>query len=182
MDQVLQGIPGVQCYLDDIIVTGATTEKHVATLKEVLARLEAHGLRANKEECKFSQDSVTYCGHVIAADGLHTLSKQTRAIASMPSPQDVSQLRSFLGMVQYFSRFLPNLATTLSPLHRRLTKGVTWSWGSAEETAFQTVKKQLMSDRVLMSFNPSFSVVVACDSSAYGIGAVLSHRLPDGTD
>ena len=96
MDQVLQGIPGVQCYLDDIIVTGVTTEKHVAALEEVLARLEAHRLRANKEKCKFFQDSVTYCGHVIAADGLLTSSKQTSAIASVPSPQDVTA-EIFLG-------------------------------------------------------------------------------------
>ena len=71
MDQVLQGIPGVQCYLDDIIVTGPTPEEHLATLDRVLTRLEEFGLRANKQKCRFMMDSVEYLGHTISADGLH---------------------------------------------------------------------------------------------------------------
>ena len=68
MDQVLQGIPGVQCYLDDIIVTGRTREEHLKALDKVLGRLEEHGLKANREKCKFLQNSVEYLGHVITAE------------------------------------------------------------------------------------------------------------------
>ncbi|KAK2169582.1 hypothetical protein NP493_1183g00002 [Ridgeia piscesae] len=179
MDQVLQGIPGVQCYLDDIIVTGRTREEHLKALDKVLGRLEEHGLKANKEKCKFLQNSVEYLGHVITAEGLHQSPKKVQAMAGLPSPQNVRQLRSFLGMVQYYARFLPDLATHL---HRLLQKDEHWIWGKEQECAFRTVREMLLQDRVLTHFNPDLPVVVACDSSSYGLCAVLSHRMPDGSE
>ena len=110
MDQILQGIPGVFCYLDDIIVTGSTLEEHLERLVAVLKRLEEYGLKANQEKCKFLRSSVEYLGHVISAEGLHQSPKKVKAITEMPKPQDVTQLRAFLGMVQYYAKFLPDLA------------------------------------------------------------------------
>ena len=71
MDQILQGIPGVFCYLDDIIVTGSTLKEHLERLATLLKRLEEYGLKANREKCKFLRSSVEYLGHVISAEGLH---------------------------------------------------------------------------------------------------------------
>ena len=105
-----------------------------------------------------------------------------QAMAGLPSPQNVGQLRSFLGMVQYYARFLPDLATHLAPLHRLLQKDEHWIWGKEQEWAFRTVREMLFQDRVLTHFNPDLPVVVACDSSSYGLGAVLSHRMPDGSE
>ena len=124
MDQVLQGIPGVQYYLDDVIITGRTREEHLKALDKVLGRLEEHGL--NREKCKFLQNSVEYLGHVITAEGLHQSPKKVQAMAGLAGPQNVGQLRSFLGMVQYYARFLPDLATHLAPLHRLLQKDEHW--------------------------------------------------------
>ena len=182
MDQVLQGIPGVQCYLDDIIVTGRTREEHLKALDKVLGRLEEHGLKANREKCKFLQNSVEYLGHVITAEGLHQSPKKVQAMTGLPSPQNVGQLRSFLGMVQYYACFLPDLATHLAPLHRPLQKDEHWIWGKEQECAFRTVREMLFQDRVLTHFNPDLPVVVACDSSSYGLCAVLSHRMLDGSE
>ena len=182
MDQGLQGIPGVQCYLDDTIVTGRTREEHLKALDKVVGRLEEHGLKANGEKCKFLQNSVEYLGHVITAEGLHQSPKKMQAIAGLHSPQNVEQLRSFLGMVQYYARFLTYLATHLAPLHRLLQKDEHWIWGKEQECAFRTVREMLLQDRVLTHFNPDLPVVVACDSSSYGLGAVLSHRMPDGSE
>jgi len=84
----------------------------------------------------------------------------------MPAPQDVSQLRSFVGMVQYYARFLPDLSSHLGPLHRLLAKDQQWSWGRKEEEGFQKVKDMLAQDRVLTHFNPDLPVVVATDSSS----------------
>ena len=177
MDQVLQGIPNVQCYLDDIIVTGKTMEEHLETLDVVLERLRAHGLKANKSKCNFLQDSVTYCGNVISSRGLHQFDGKVQAIAQMPRPKDVTQLRSFLGMVQYYSKFLPNLASQLGPLHRLLQKNEKWTWKPEQEKCFSAVKDLLLQDRVLTHFNPDLPLTLACDSSSYGLGAVLSHRM-----
>ena len=108
--------------------------------------------------------------------------KKVQAMAGLPSPQNVGQLRSFLGMVQYYARFLPDLATHLAPLRRLLQKDEHWIWGKEQECAFRTVRELLFQDRVLTHFNPDLPMVVACDSSSYGLGAVLSHRMPDGSE
>ncbi|KAK3723352.1 hypothetical protein QZH41_002825 [Actinostola sp. cb2023] len=84
--------------------------------------LEENGLKANKDKCTFLKDSVECCGHIITSDGLLQSPKKVKAITDMPAPQDVSQLRSFVGMVQYYARFLPDLSSHLGPLHRLLTK------------------------------------------------------------
>ena len=99
-------------------------EEHLERLVAVLKRLEEYGLKANREKCKFLRSFVEYLGHVISAEGLHQSPKKVNAITEMPKPQDVTQLRAFLGMVQYYAKFLPALATHLAPLHRLLQKDV----------------------------------------------------------
>ena len=182
MDQILQGIPGVFCYLDDIIVTGRTMEDHLERVIAVLKKLEEYGLKANREKCKFLRSFVEYLGHVISAEGLHQSPKKVKAITEMPRPQEVTQLRAFLGMVQYYARFLPELATHLAPLHRLLQKDAKWSWGAEEEASFSLVKEMLLQDKVLMHYDPDLPLVLATDSSSYGLGAVLSHRTREGEE
>ena len=88
----------------------------------------------------------------------------------------------FLAWVQYYAKFLPDLATHLAPLHRLLQKDVTWLWGAAEQTSFLVVKEMLLQDRVLMRYDPDSPLVLATDSSSYGLGAVLSHRTAEGVE
>ena len=182
MDQVLQGISGAQCYLDDIIVTGKTLEEHLATLDQVLQRLEEYGLKVNQAKCKFLQDSVEYLGHVISASGLQQSPAKVEAIINMPAPEGSTQLRSFIGMAQYYARFMPNLATELAPLHHLLKKDVPWQWTETEQDAFEKVKSLLLKDNVLVHYDSDLPLVLASDSSSYGLGAVLSHVMPDGSD
>lgn len=179
MDQVLQGVPGTQCYLDDIIVTGATDTEHLENLRRVLKRLEDYGLRARRDKCEFLKSSVTYCGHTIDANGLHKCHEKVQAVLKAPRPQDVSQLRSFLGFVNYYHRFLPNLAMVLHPLNELLQAGRKWVWTRDCEQAFKEAKKLVTSDTVLTHYNPSLPVRLACDASPYGIGAVMSHIMDD---
>lgn len=182
MDQVLQGVPGTQCYLDDIIVTGANEEEHLENLRKVLKRLEDYGLRAKREKCEFFKSSVAYCGHIIDSLGLHKCQEKIKAVLKAPHPQDVSQLRSFLGFVNYYNRFLPNLATVLHPLHQLLQNGRKWLWTKECEQAFQDAKNLVISDTVLTHYDPSLPVKLACDASPYGIGAVMSHVMADGSE
>lgn len=97
MDQILQGIPGTQCLLDDMIITGQTDEEHLANLESVLSRLEEHGLRANPQKCEFFKDSIQFCGHEIDKSGLHKTREKIDAVVEAPQPLNVSQLRSFIG-------------------------------------------------------------------------------------
>ena len=127
MDTILQGLPQVICYLDDILVTGSTPQEHLQNLAVVLERLSQHGIRL-KEKCSFMQDSVDYLGHHMDAQGIRTSPSKVEAITKAPAPNNVTQLRSFLGMVNYYGIFLHNLSSQLHPLHALLKHGTKWHW------------------------------------------------------
>ena len=91
-------------------------------------------------------------------------------------------LKSNLGLLSYYSRFLPNLPNTLASLYRQLRHNVHWKWGDEKRRAFEASKKLLLSSQVLVHFDPQQEVILACDASAYGIGAVLSHKTEDGAE
>ena len=182
MEGILRGIPNVCVYIDDILVTGQSEQEHLNTLEDVLTRLAEAGLRLKKAKCSFLQLSVEYLGHNISADGLRPTQEKVRAIADAPAPRNVTQLRSFLGLVNYYGKFLPNLSSTLAPLHRLLQKKTSWTWGSEQQTAFQEAKSQLTSSCLLVHFDPNRPLLLACDASPYGVGAVLSYRMEDGSE
>ena len=88
----------------------------------------------------------------------------------------------FLGMLNYYHRFLPNVSTVLEPLHELLRKGTPWKWGKRQSQAFEAAKKCLQSEQLLVHFDDQKPLYLSCDASPYGVGAVLSHRSADGTD
>ena len=182
MESLLQGIPQVAVYIDDILITGASESEHLQSLEEVLRRLERAGLRAKKSKCKFMVPSVTYLGYVIDTEGLRPLPEKVEAIRQAPTPRNVAELKSYLGLLTYYGKFLPNLATHLAPLYKLLGKNVPWSWSLAQDRAFNKSKELLTSSQLLIHFNPQLPLMLACDASAYGIGAVLAHKLPDGSE
>ena len=182
IDQVLQGIPGTQCILDDMIVSGKTDEEHLENLESVLKWLQDAGLKANKEKCKFFRDRVQFCGHEIDREGLHKTQEKIEAVVNTPRPENVSQLRSFLGLVNYYNRFLPNASTVLHPLHQLLEQNSEWQWTEQCEQAFTEAKRMITSEQVLTHYDPGLPVRLACDASPTGISAVLSHVMPDGSE
>lgn len=182
MDQILAGLPGVRCYLDDILVTGRDVTDHLHNLDLTLQRLKEYGLKVRKEKCEFFQPSIEYLGHVIDATGLHKAPAKTRAIVEAPAPQNVNQLRSYLGLLNYYGRFIRNLSTLLKPLHELLTQGRKWEWSEACQMAFVKSKNALLNSDVLTHFDPSLPLQLACDASPYGVGAVVSHIMPNGIE
>ena len=182
MDSVLQGIPNVICYIDDILVTGADDDDHLHTLGIVLQRLQSYGFRMRRDKCAFLQPSVEYLGHKIDAEGLHALPSKVEAIIRAPAPTNVQELRSFLGLLNYYGKFIPNLATLIHPLNSLLQHGKPWAWTKDCSQAFQQAKEALSSSSVLVHYDPSLPITLAGDASAYGIGAVISHILPDGSE
>ena len=133
MENLLQGIPRVCVYLDDILVTGAMEQQHLANLAQVLQRLRSAGKRLKQSKCAFLLPSVAYLGHVISAEGLHTAEVKVQAIVDAREPRNLTELCSFLGMINYYGKFLPNLATLLSPLYKLLRQTTTWKWGPRQE-------------------------------------------------
>ena len=182
MENLLRGIKGVSVYIDDILITGRTEQEHLDNLDQVLQRLEMAGMKLKRGKCAFLLPSVAYLGHVISADGLQTSPEKVKAVVDAPAPRNVTELRAFLGMVNHYGKFLPDLATVVSPLYWLLQNSTPWKWEQKQRKAFQEVKNLLNSGRVLAHFDDQLPLVLACDASPYGLGAVLSHRMTDGTE
>ena len=135
-----------------------------------------------RPKCSFLLPSVEYLGYKISERGLQPTEDKVKAVHKAPAPEDVSQLKSFLGLVNYYGKFLPDLSTVLAPLYKLLQKDTRWSWGEAQQKAFEKVKSLLTSDRLLVHYDPDHELVLACDASPYGVGVVLSHRSADGKE
>ena len=110
MEKVLLGLTGVCCYLDDILVMGKTDEEHYQNLKAVLDRLQAKGLRLRRSKCQCFQTAVEYFGFRITQAGLRTLPSKVEAVLKAPTPRNVTELKSFLGLANYYGSFLANLS------------------------------------------------------------------------
>ena len=135
-----------------------------------------------KEKCAFRKKSCTYLGHVIGAEGIHHMEDKVRAVLNAPAPQNVQELRSYFGLIHYYHNLLCNLSTLLAPLHEMTRQNTKWKWGPTQQKAFDESKALLVSSDVLVHSNPELPIILSNDASPYGIGSVLSHRLPDGSD
>ena len=114
MESLLKGIPHVVSYLDDILISGSTVQEHLETLDQVLNRLEKAGLKLQQKKYTFMVPEVVYLGHKINAKGLYPLAKKVEAVQAVPAPKNVTELKSYLGLLSYYGKFLPNLSTTLA--------------------------------------------------------------------
>ena len=175
MENLLQAIEGVVVYLDDILVTWKCQDRHLQRLEKVLQRLSAAGLRLKRVKCQFIVPSVQYLGVTIDAEGTHPNKDKVRAIQEAPAPTSVKELKAFLGLLNYYSKFLHNVSSILAPLYKLLKKGVKWHWGKEQETAFKESKRVLISQKVLIYYDARKPLILTCDASPVGIGAVLSH-------
>ena len=155
MDSLLQGIEGVVTYIDDVLVTGPDDNSHIATLDEVISRLEKANLRLQKAKCSFMRDSVEYLGYKIDANGVHPLPHEVQAVLDAPAPRNVKELKAYLGMLSYYSRFIPNLSAVLAPLHQLLKASTPWLWTHQTQQVFQTSKQLLASAGVLVHYDPA---------------------------
>ena len=127
---------------------------------------------ANKQKCEFFRDRVQFCGHEIDR-GLHNTQEKTEAVVSAPRPENVLQLRSFLRIVNYHNRFLPNASSLLHTSHQLSEQDSEWQWTEQCQQVFTEAKRMITSEQVLTHFDPALLVRLACDASPTGFGAVL---------
>jgi hypothetical protein len=125
MEKLLAGIPKTVVFIDDILVTDSDGEEHLEILGQVLAGLEEYGVQLKLGKCFFLKPSVEYLGFIVDAEGLHGTPAKMEAIRKAPRPTNVQELGSLLGLVNYYGKFIPHLATTCQPLHRLLGNKVT---------------------------------------------------------
>ena len=182
MDIVLQRLDGVICHLDDIILTGRSEADHLDNLKKVFQRLRQHGIRVKRNKCAFMRSSVQYLGHRIDAQGLHATDDKVKAITEAPVPKNLQELRSFLGLSNYYGQFISNLSSLIHPLNDLFRPDVPWMWTKECDTAFKAGKEKIVTPYVFAHYDPNLPIRLAGDASAYGVGAVISHVMDDGTE
>jgi hypothetical protein len=173
MEQVLHGLKGVTCYLDDVLVSGKDLDQAGRRLQRVFSRLAKYNIKVNQKKCVFLQSSVEYVGHLVDFKGIHPLPSKVFALRHAPTPQSAEELGTFLGVLNYYHDYVPMLSAIAQPLYEAANSS-NWSWNEKLESCYQTVKNLLTSDLVLIPYDPEKSIIVTADAAPNGIGGVLS--------
>ena len=182
MDDLFRDLPWVKVFLDDILIAGRSPEEHWNRVTEVLRRLKSAGIRLQREKCHFAVKELPYLGYIVSHEGLKTSPSKIKAIREAPRPTNVTSLRTFLGLVQYYAKFIPKMSDLTAPLNKLLRKNKTWEWTPDQERAWKSLKDALSSTEVLCPYQPELPLRLACDASPFGVAAVLSHVMPDGSE
>uniref|UniRef100_A0A0A9D2Z3 Integrase catalytic domain-containing protein n=1 Tax=Arundo donax TaxID=35708 RepID=A0A0A9D2Z3_ARUDO len=167
----------VLVFMDDILVYSPTLEDHMQHVAQVLAILQAHRFQVKKSKCSFAQQRLAYLGHVISAQGVVTDLEKIKAVRDWPSPTNVKELRSFLGLAGYYRKFVRNFGIISRSVTELLKKDTFFVWTSEKEQSFQVLKEALVQAPVLALSDFSKQFTIETDACEYGIGAVL---LQDG--
>ncbi|PIK41495.1 Retrovirus-related Pol polyprotein from transposon [Apostichopus japonicus] len=184
MDRVLSGLHWEAClvYLDDVIVYGATFSEAMDRLKTVFNRFRDAGLKLSPGKCQLFKQSVTYLGHIVSKDGVGTDPEKVKAVKEWPRPQNLSEVRSFVGLCGYYRRFIRGFAQIALPLFKLTEKKQKFDWNQDCETAFSGLKTALTTAPVLsypMSSGQDF--ILDTDASDFATGSVLS-QIQDGNE
>lgn len=175
MDFVLAGLKeeSILVYMDDILIASSTIEEHLEKLEMVFKRLRQYNLKLKPSKCQFLKTSVTYLGYLFDQGGVRPDPKNVEAILNFPTPKDIKGVQSFLGMVNFYRRFIPFAADLTKPLTLLLKKGMTFNWTTETQQAFEQLKQHLGNSPLLVF--PDFSKVfyLYTDASNHAVGAVL---------
>ena len=179
MNKILEGVPGVICHMDDVLIHDTTREQHDQRVDEVMERIQQSGMTLNNK-WEFSMTSNKFLGFIIDEGGIHADSSKVVAISKFPAPQNVTELQRFLGMVNQMGRFAPNLTSLTSPLRELLCKDVMWMWDTAQQNALEGIKKELCTTPTLAWYDSTKPLIISADASFYGLGATLQQEDGNG--
>lgn len=169
----LEGLEGVRNISDDIIVYGRNQTEHDERLEAVLKRLKDKNLTLNKGKCEFNQQKLEFFGYVFGENGMSADPKKCEVIKNAPPPTNVSEVRSYLAMTNYVSRFIPHYSTITEPLRALLKKRATWQWSQKQQDAFDQLKSALSSDTVMTYFDPNRKTEIIVDASPVGLAGIM---------
>lgn len=176
MTKLLSGVNNIVVYQDDLLIMSPNMFEHNKSLNKVLTILRDAGIKLNANKCLFFTDKVQYLGHIFTENGVYPNSEKIRAINDAPAPVNVKQVQAFLGLCNFYSRFIPNFSNVMLPLYLLLKKNARFHWGSEQQRCFENVKKLFVSSKVLQYYNVSHETLLETDSSGYGVAAVLLQR------
>ena len=183
MDIVLRDLVGNECYvfIDDVIIFSKTIEEHAARLEHVLQRFEKANLQLQPEKCVFAQPQVEYLGYIVSRDGIRASPEKTKAVQNYPTPTNVKEVRSFLGLASFYRRLVPEFARLAKPLTELLRKDVQFKWNELRQSAFVNLKTVLCSEQVLAYPNFREPFILTTDASKVAVAAILS-QVQDGVE
>jgi len=172
-----------RAFVDDILISSRSIEEHIEHVAAVLDCLLACNLRVHPAKSVFATDKVEYLGHLVTPNGLEPLAAKVAAMAQLPEPRNVSELRSCLGLLSYYRCYILNFSTIAKPLNDLLKKGVKYVWGSEQQRAFDALKRELCTPgKVLRQPDPTRQYILHTDWSTHGIGAVLCQLDDNGKE
>ncbi|XP_055711553.1 uncharacterized protein K02A2.6-like [Phlebotomus papatasi] len=173
MEQMLAKCPNTIIYIDDLVIFGENNQEHDEAVQRVLQRLREHNVLLNHKKCIFKVHEIIFLGHRISAEGIRPAKDKIESIRSFRAPTTKEELRSFLGLVNYMSRFLEDCATITHPLRLLTHDKEPFKWESVHDKAFQTLKEMIMGCETLGYFDNNRRTRVIADASPVGLGAVL---------
>lgn len=181
MTVAMSGLQGISClvYLDDIVVFGHNLREHNERLIQVFERLEQHNLKLQPEKCRFLRREVIYLGHLISDKGVSPDPTKTDAVRNWPRPMNAKDIKSFMGTVGYFRRFIDKFSDIAKPLTSLLKKDVKFQWNEKCEAAFNELKNKLISAPILQYINFDKNLFLKTDASGTGISAILTQGTLD---
>ena len=174
IEEVLQGIEGIQNIAYDIIVFGKSQTDHDNALRAVLPRMRDNNLTANPDKCLFNRSSIDFFGHRFSADSISADDKKVSSLINASPPRNATEARSFLGLVQYLVRFIKDFASISAPISQLTHQNAEWVWGPEQQQAFVCLKARMATPEVMKYFNPSFRAELIVDASPVGPGAILT--------
>ncbi|XP_020600787.1 uncharacterized protein K02A2.6-like [Orbicella faveolata] len=182
IQQVLEGCEGAYNIHDDIIIHGRTVKEHDVRLRKTFERIQEKGLTLNMDKCTFSMSKLTLMGHLLSNQGIGPTESRVEAVIDAREPQNAEGVRSFLGLVNFSARFIPNLASIAEPLHRLTRKQTPFVWGTEQQCAFDAPKDSLANAETLAYFDSNAEETkLITDASPVGLGAVLT-QVPGGCE
>nr|WP_239110335.1 reverse transcriptase family protein [Streptococcus dysgalactiae] len=181
MNEVTRGLTHVYVYLDDILVASSSPEDHMTHLRALFDRLVEHGVTINPAKCELGKSTIDFLGHTISEEGLRPKHDKVSAIRDFPAPTSYRQLRRFLGLVNFYRRFIPNCADLMRPLTDLLRGGSRkFTFPESAQSAFSSIKEAIANIALLAHPDPSAPISLWTDASDSAVGAVLQ-QLVDGT-
>lgn len=182
MDRVLKGISRQECivYLDDILAHGGSFQTALDSLRRVLQRIAAAGLKLHPNKCHFMRREVAFLGHKLGSHGISTMEDKVQAVRDWPPPVNTTQLKSFLGLASYYRRFVRGFSCVAAPLFCLLQRDRKFNWTEACRTAFESLQRALTEAPVLAPPDPGLPFFLDTDASNVGMGGVLSQVGSEG--
>ena len=170
----LSDLKGVCNISDDILVYGRTPDEHNTNLRICFQRIKDKGLTLNKTKCVFSKSSLDFLGHTFTEGGMRVDPKKVEAVVNLSNPSNQTEIRSLLGMTNFFSRFIPRYATITEPLRLLTHKQSKWQWSTQHDQAFDQLRKALSSAPTLVYFDETKTTSLFVDASPVGLAAILT--------